>query len=405
MQYYQMPFETLFDLRKLQEFLAGEALQRCRTEQGLPAQCRQCSSSGHDAQVVLLILHTRAGHAVQAHAAPTIDPDTPHNGHYGNYSDFLFQSACRLFKLDARHAIHSRLSTPALMSEDTMGPLVWRRVAQLAEQHATLLPGGKVRHHLNADTIFIVQGLPGSGISGIIVWYSLTMSTSAFACKPQSVYTQVAFPAVVLYVGLQMNRYIVKGSPVAMQIAKNLKIASQLHAVAGKILAGIKDRQHGQASDKPMFNGIHLRVENDASSWWSRWGSVENLWAAYLQECKLAGLSKELPLYMASGLLTYCRICKQQTALRLAPYCSRLLSKYDMLTSNDISGLHSEQLAAIDFLVIAQSQLFVGNAKSTFSWHLREYRALHGISGKDSSWLLDAREPSWTQLLEKIATF
>ena len=42
------------------------------------------------------------------------------------------------------------------------------------------------------------------------------------------------------------------------------------------------------------------------------------------------------------------------------------------------AGLNSEQLALLDFLILARAQRFVGFGPSTFSTYLREHRALHG---------------------------
>lgn len=54
-----------------------------------------------------------------------------------------------------------------------------------------------------------------------------------------------------------------------------------------------------------------------------------------------------------------------------------------------VAGLSSEQKALVDFIVLAGGQGFVGFGSSTFSFYLREYRALKGIS-RASSVLVDA---------------
>jgi hypothetical protein len=43
-----------------------------------------------------------------------------------------------------------------------------------------------------------------------------------------------------------------------------------------------------------------------------------------------------------------------------------------------LAGLNSEQLALLDFLILARSHKFVGFGPSTFSTYLREHRTLHG---------------------------
>ena len=53
------------------------------------------------------------------------------------------------------------------------------------------------------------------------------------------------------------------------------------------------------------------------------------------------------------------------------------------------AGLSSEQKALVDFIVLAGGQGFVGFGSSTFSFYLREYRALKGMP-RASSVLVDA---------------
>lgn len=55
------------------------------------------------------------------------------------------------------------------------------------------------------------------------------------------------------------------------------------------------------------------------------------------------------------------------------------------LTPAELSGLHSEQRALIDFLVLARAQHFVGFEESTFSLFLREWRYLHRLPRASSA--------------------
>lgn len=43
------------------------------------------------------------------------------------------------------------------------------------------------------------------------------------------------------------------------------------------------------------------------------------------------------------------------------------------------AGLHSEQLALIDFIVLSRAERLLGDSRSTFSMFLREYRLLRGM--------------------------
>lgn len=50
-----------------------------------------------------------------------------------------------------------------------------------------------------------------------------------------------------------------------------------------------------------------------------------------------------------------------------------------LVTHLHFVGLHSEQLALVDLLVLARAARFVGDSRSTFSIFLRERRALAGV--------------------------
>ncbi len=53
------------------------------------------------------------------------------------------------------------------------------------------------------------------------------------------------------------------------------------------------------------------------------------------------------------------------------------------------TGLHSEQVALLDFIVCASGERFVGFGASTFSFFMREYRLMHG-KPRSTSVLVDA---------------
>ncbi len=68
------------------------------------------------------------------------------------------------------------------------------------------------------------------------------------------------------------------------------------------------------------------------------------------------------------------------------------------------AGLHSEQLALLDLLILARAQRFVGFAASTFSYYLREHRALaHGLP-KATSVLVGAGRLGTDPLFEQAGT-
>ena len=59
-------------------------------------------------------------------------------------------------------------------------------------------------------------------------------------------------------------------------------------------------------------------------------------------------------------------------------------------THRALAELNSEQLALVDFLVLARATRLVGIGSSTFSYYLREYRALHYGLPKSSMALVNA---------------
>jgi len=140
------------------------------------------------------------------------------------------------------------------------------------------------------------------------------------------------------------------------------------------------------------FNGVHLRIESDARDWEEILGGRAALWAGYLSAARAAGFDAGTPLYVASGLLTYGASAEMETVaaeIRGAGLASSIHHKEQHLTPADLAALNSEQKAAVDFLVLARSRAFVGLGSSTFSFYLREHRALEGIP-RNSTVLVDA---------------
>jgi hypothetical protein len=68
-------------------------------------------------------------------------------------------------------------------------------------------------------------------------------------------------------------------------------------ALAEKVVKGIV--HHG----KPVFNGVHMRMEKDAVDWAIIMGGRDRLWQLYKESMSRAGLDPSTPLYVASGLL------------------------------------------------------------------------------------------------------
>ena len=88
-----------------------------------------------------------------------------------------------------------------------------------------------------------------------------------------------------------------------VDVRKSARVQSVLccavQALAEKVVQGIA--QEEGAAD---FNGIHLRMERDAADWAEILGGKENYWHQYRDAMTQAKFSKNVPLYVASGLLT-----------------------------------------------------------------------------------------------------
>lgn len=65
-------------------------------------------------------------------------------------------------------------------------------------------------------------------------------------------------------------------------------------------------------------------------------------------------------------------------------WASAVVYKELYLAKEDQDGLSSEQKALVDFVVLTRAKTVVGLGSSTFSYYLREYRALNGFTKADT---------------------
>ena len=69
-----------------------------------------------------------------------------------------------------------------------------------------------------------------------------------------------------------------------------------MQAIADKVLQGLRN-------DAPLFNGLHLRLEQDAVEWAIILGGRAKLWKLYKRSMAAAEFDAVTPVYVASGLL------------------------------------------------------------------------------------------------------
>lgn len=176
------------------------------------------------------------------------------------------------------------------------------------------------------------------------------------------------------------------------KVALSLHFSPRLQALADKLIAAATD------GGRRPFNGLHLRLETDSQFFYQSQGGEQKGWEAYVEGMRNSGFNTSLPVYVASGLLTYNaterwrQLVERMRTLGLA---AEVLHKEGLPGGEDLQDLHMEQVAVLDFLVLARAQRVVGLAASTFSTYLREYRALHGIPKATAC--LVGETPPWFQ--------
>jgi hypothetical protein len=121
---------------------------------------------------------------------------------------------------------------------------------------------------------------------------------------------------------------------------------------------------------------------------------------------EMAGFQNDTADYVATGLLTYDDqngMRKIQKALRR--YSSNTLTKEMFLPASVLHKLNPEQNALLDFLVLIRCKHFVGISVSTYSVLVREYRHLHGIAPRNTTWLVDGSKVGTEGLFFQAAVF
>ena len=211
-----------------------------------------------------------------------------------------------------------------------------------------------------------------------------------------------------------------------------------LQSLARKVAAAIRQ----QEGEHGTFNGVHLRIEEDATDWINVLGGRHKYWDLYQIEvghrrrlllsadcCRQhsypahsptvpaacpttapqaikAGFSTQVPVYVAAGVLSYNDTALMQEATRkMAPFAKAVVYKEMYLSPQELQGLHPEQLALLDFLVLAECKAFVGAGFSSFSVFIREYRALHGLAPRDTSFLVSGAAVGSDPLFARAAVF
>ncbi|KAK0704567.1 hypothetical protein B0H67DRAFT_557343 [Lasiosphaeris hirsuta] len=168
-------------------------------------------------------------------------------------------------------------------------------------------------------------------------------------------------------------------------------------------------RQFAARQDRkgsPAFAGMHLRTESDALS---KWPKFENQSGAYLE--KAASLNFKAA-YLATGNETE---ATKLTSKGASDYGVSVITKHALLKDHsqdlkDLEALTWDQQALIDFIVLLESDYFLGVNPSSFSMNVALKRhlkteGLHtrpwkvGGKGDGRSWLMGNYEKYWDDWL------
>lgn len=164
------------------------------------------------------------------------------------------------------------------------------------------------------------------------------------------------------------------------------------------------------------FLGLHLRTENDALK---RWPNFENQTSPYLRRA----LSLSPPpkaAYLATGNATE---AAKLTSRALSETGLHVVTKHDLLRDDpdlaighqqllrQLDGLSWDQQALVDFVVLLESQYFMGLSPSSFSMNiaLKRHLKAKGLytrpwkvgsdEGDGRSWLVGRYEAYWEDWL------
>ncbi|KAK8049630.1 hypothetical protein PG994_011360 [Apiospora phragmitis] len=188
-----------------------------------------------------------------------------------------------------------------------------------------------------------------------------------------------------------------------------LKVREDVLALGERVVEAVRSEAKAVAKNKKnkkRFLGIHLRTESDALEKWPSY----NLQAdGYMATAESLGY-RETAAYLATGNQTEAAKFAQTAASRLQ---MTVQTKESLLQGKDLEALQNlswDQQALVDFVVLLQSDYFVGVSPSSFSInvalkrhlradgvHTRPWRV--GGSGDGLSWLTGNYEKYWDDWL------
>lgn len=144
------------------------------------------------------------------------------------------------------------------------------------------------------------------------------------------------------------------------------EVVHQAHYILGKMQKIV--------GDTLIFNGVHLRIERDVLTPDQQSGSLQQ----FLDGMARDGFNASTLLYIASGVFdNHDHLIQNEVLDKVKPFCMHAIYHNKWKTTSDLHKLNPEQVALIDFLVLAKSERFLGASSSSMSKFLMNYRQFH----------------------------
>lgn len=246
----------------------------------------------------------------------------------------------------------------------------------LAEQrrHAyEELPAGmSITHHLDAAGWTFAETVEAILIAALKAYSSLEATLVHSNRMTAGVHQQV--PHINLEVSFV--RFRSRGTPGEQQteyyqaVFTRLKFAKQVVGQAQQILQKMLQSE----GSKPPFNSVHLRIERDLLRQDQQSAELQ----LYLDAMAREDFNASTLLYIASGIFEADDQAVQTEVLtKLKSFSSQAVTHNTWKTTESaLDSFHPEQVALVDFLVLAESKTFLGTA-SSMSLFLANYRHFH----------------------------
>lgn len=270
------------------------------------------------------------------------------------------------YMFDTQHFLDSiRLSCPPLQIHSSI-----HDIKDFAHAHdaISLLPESLVDH------------VPGTGLANPEAWRG-----QFYTWLEQFSAPEVKGP-MIIDLGRSYLQYPIysDGEGFALAFGSILKFRSDARILAVKTLQGLADTYSltldiTQDIIPNAFFGAHLRTEKDAVEGWPApdwvYSRFETQSRIYLEQ---APRSNSSIIYVASGDLN--EVAKFARDASTPPNNYTVTTKFDLLKGKDLEelqGLHWDQQALVDFLVMLKASDFAGIGHSSFAWNIALKRHIY----------------------------